>query len=174
LSAALDQLNAMPAAEAEAAFLQCCGSTKWAQKMTQKRPYRDFRELCKAADRVWLPLRREDWLEAFSRHPKIGERDAAKPAGRHAREWSQQEQSSAVRASQDVLAGLAAANREYSEKFGYIFIVCASGKTSEEILALLKQRLQNDANAELRIAAEEQRQITRLRLEKFLQMESKP
>lgn len=174
MSAELDRLNAMPAAEAEVAFLQCCGSTKWAQKMAKKRPYRDFGELCKAADRVWWPLRREDWLEAFSRHPKIGERDAAKPSGIPAQAWSQQEQSSAGPASQDVISELAAANRAYADRFGYIFIVCATGKTSEEMLALLKQRLQNDANAELRIAAEEQRRITRLRLEKLLATNAKP
>jgi OHCU decarboxylase len=173
LSAELDRLNAMPAAEAEVAFLQCCGSTKWAQKMAKKRPYRDFGELCKAADRVWLPLRREDWLEAFSRHPKIGERAATSSTGAHAQEWSQQEQSSATGVRPDVLVELTEANRAYAKQFGYIFIVCATGKTSEEMLALLNQRLQNDANAELRIAAEEQRRITRLRLEKLLQLSAK-
>jgi OHCU decarboxylase len=174
LSAELDRLNTMPAGEAEAAFLQCCGSTKWAQKMAQKRPYRDLGEICKAADRVWWSLRREDWLEAFGRHPKIGERAAAKPSGVHAQQWSEQEQSSAAGARQDVLAELTAANRAYQDRFGYIFIVCATGKTREEMLALLKQRLQNDPNAELRIAAEEQRRITRLRLEKLLQVDAKP
>jgi OHCU decarboxylase len=173
LSAELNRLNAMPAAEAEVAFLQCCGSSKWAQKMTKKRPHRDLDVLCKAADRVWWSLRREDWLEAFSRHPKIGERAAAKPSDGHAQEWSQQEQSAASGARQDVLAELTEANRAYFERFGYIFIVCATGKTSEEMLALLKQRLQNDPNAELRIVAEEQRRITRLRLEKLLQMDVK-
>jgi OHCU decarboxylase len=164
----------MPAAEAEVAFLQCCGSTKWAQKMAQKRPYSDFGEICKVADRMWWSLRREDWLEAFSRHPKIGERAAAKPGGARSQKWSEQEQSSATGARQDALAELAEANRAYVERFGYIFIVCATGKTSEEMLALLKQRLQNDPNAELRIAAEEQRRITRLRLEKLLPTNAKP
>ncbi len=127
-----------------------------------------------AADRIWWSLGREDWHEAFRSHPKIGEHGAANPSGAQSQAWSQQERSGTAGARAEVLAELAAANREYENRFGYIYIVCATGKTSEEMLALLQQRLQNYPVAELRVAAEEQRKITRLRLEKLLEAETEP
>jgi OHCU decarboxylase len=174
LSAALERLNTLPAANAEANLLECCGSRKWTAEMIRQRPFRSEHELFAAADRTWRSLRREDWVEAFRRHPKIGERTAAQPAGSRAQTWSEQEQARAAGTPQELAVELAEANRAYAERFGYIFIVCATGKTAEEMLALLRQRLQNDPVAELRVAAEEQRQITRLRLEKLLQAEERP
>ncbi len=168
MKARLERLNALPPEQAEAELLKCCGSTNWARRMARQRPFRATPELLEAADRVWWELGREDWLEAFSRHPKIGEKAAAHAAAGETRRWSEEEQARTRGARQDVLAALAEANRVYQERFGYIFIVCATAKTSEEMLALLRQRLQNDPGAELRIAAEEQRRITRLRLEKLL------
>ena len=113
-----------------------------------------------AASRIWWTLERADWLEAFGAHPKIGENSDSK--------WSQQEQAGASGASNGILAELRDANRAYERKFGYIFIVCATGKTAEEMLALLKQRMGNDPESELRIAAAEQLRIANLRLEKLL------
>jgi len=159
--------------EAQAELLKCCGSTNWARRMTQQRPFPTggdaMRRLLDSADRVWWDLGREDWLEAFSRHPRIGEKAAAKDASAETRRWSEEEQSGTRSAREQVLAALAKANRAYEQRFGYVFIVCATGKSSEEMLALLQQRLQNDPAAELRMAAEEQRRITHLRLQKLLQ-----
>jgi OHCU decarboxylase len=173
LSTALVLLNAMSAAEAEASLLQCCGSPEWARVMVRRRPFRDASALYKAADRIWFSLGREEWLAAFDAHPRIGERAAAAPSGARSRAWAHEEQSLAAGAAAATQTALAAGNREYAERFGYIFIVCATGKTSEEMLALLRQRLQNDPVAELRVAAEEQRRITRLRLEKLLATDTK-
>jgi len=174
LSAGLDGLNSMPADEAETLLLECCSSIAWAQGMARKRPFRNFSALVEAADRIWWSLPGQDWLEAFSRHPKIDERAAEKPSGLRSAKWSEQEQSGAQGAGAEAKRELAKANRAYADKFGYIFIVCATGKTTEEMLALLKERLQNDPVAELRVAAEEQRKITRLRLAKLVDTEAKP
>ncbi len=167
------RLNALSSEEAQAELLKCCGSTNWARRMTQQRPFPTggdaMRRLLDSADRVWWDLGREDWLEAFTRHPRIGEKAAAKDASAETRRWSEEEQSGTRSAREQVLAALAKANRAYEQRFGYIFIVCATGKSSEEMLALLQQRLQNDPAAELRMAAEEQRRITHLRLQKLLQ-----
>ena len=167
------RLNALSSEEAQAELLKCCGSTNWARRMARQRPSPSgadaMRRLLDSADRVWWDLGREDWLEAFSRHPKIGEKAAAKDASAETRRWSEEEQSGTRSAREQVLAALAKANRAYEQRFGYIFIVCATGKSSEEMLALLQQRLQNDPAAELRMAAEEQRRITHLRLQKLLQ-----
>ena len=113
-----------------------------------------------AAGRIWWSLERADWLEAFGAHPKIGENSDSK--------WSQQEQAGASGASNGILTELRNANLAYAQKFGYIFIVCATGKTAEEMLALLKHRMGNDPESELRIAAAEQLRIANLRLEKLL------
>ncbi len=172
MNSAIERLNHLPESEAEAELLACCGSTEWARRMAQARPFGKNRqnaaqELFDAADRIWWGLTPDDWLEAFSRHPKIGEKKAAKPGSSEERRWSKEEQAGVRGAAQDTLA-LVEANRAYENHFGYIFIVCATGKTTEEILALIRQRLQNDPGAELRIAAEEQRRITHLRLKKLL------
>jgi OHCU decarboxylase len=166
---ALQRLNSLPRDVATAEMLKCCGSTRWAEEMTGERPFADEHTLLETADRVWRGLGREDWLEAFRSHPKIGERKAARETGEGARRWSEEEQSGTRGAGADVLDELAEANREYEEKFGHIFIVCATGKSAAEMLALLRQRLGNDAGTELRVAAEEQRRITQLRLKKSLE-----
>lgn len=136
--------------------------------MTAARLFANREELLEKADSVWQSLAAEDWLEAFRAHPKIGEQKAAAAQSEAAQEWSTQEQSGTQTAAAGTMSALAEGNREYEQRFGFIFIVCATGKTSEEMLAILKQRLQNDRDRELPIAAEEQRKITRLRLEKLL------
>jgi len=166
--AGIARLNGASQEEAERLLLQCCGSTTWTRRMAAQRPFPDRSKLLDAADRTWRELSRQDWLEAFSRHPRIGERAAARAGPDQTRRWSEQEQAGMAGAPEDVQAALDEANRAYEARFGHIFIVCATEKTSEEMLALLRSRLQNDPSSELRVAAEEQRKITRLRLEKLL------
>jgi OHCU decarboxylase len=167
-SGGIARLNDLPRQELEQDLLACCGSTNWACRMAQSRPFREMDEFLETADCIWWDLRPADWLEAFRQHPKIGGKTAAPQASAQARRWSEQEQAGTMGAPGDILAVLTEANRAYEARFGYIFIICATGKTSEEMLALLEKRLQNDPATELRIAAEEQRKITRLRLEKLL------
>ncbi|MGB8508603.1 MAG: 2-oxo-4-hydroxy-4-carboxy-5-ureidoimidazoline decarboxylase [Pyrinomonadaceae bacterium] len=166
-SAALTRLNNLTPEEARGELLKCCGSTRWAEGVTAARPFRDARELSETADRVWHESDADDWLEAFRSHPKIGERRAAHEVAAQSSRWSEEEQSEA-RPSAETTTALAAANREYEERFGFIFIICATGKTSDEMLAALRARLGNERDAELRVAAEEQRRITHLRLRKLL------
>src|SRR3712207_4265288 len=164
----IGKLNRLPTDEARAALLACCGSTRWASEVAALRPFWDVGQLLNIGRRVWNELPREDWLEAFRAHPKIGESEAERETGAEARAWSEGEQSRARAASGATLGALAEANREYEERFGFIFIVCATGRTAEEMLALLRERLDNDPEAELRVAAGEQWRITELRLKKFL------
>jgi allantoicase len=164
-----EQFNRLPRQRALRALLDCCGSKKWAQEMAARRPFAGEAELFAAADETWSALTREGWLEAFQHHPPIGETRAKAKQTATARRWSAKEQSSAQKAGPEVLEALAAQNRAYVEKFGYVFLICAAGKSSEEILSALRQRLPNDPDTELRIAAGEQRKITRLRLEKLLE-----
>lgn len=164
----VERLNALPGDEAFARLLECCGSTRWAQSMAVRRPFKDERQLVEAAERIWWGLSGDDWLEAFRAHPKIGEARPARATGEGARRWSEEEQSAARSAPTATLDALASANRAYEERFGHIFIVCATGKTSEEMLETLRRRLANDPRTELCVAAEQQRRITLLRLRKLL------
>jgi len=164
----LEILNSATPGEAEQEFLKCCGSKSWAQQMVAARDYRSEEELLASAERFWWSLDRREWLQAFHSHPKIGEQKAAAKTAIEAQRWSAVEQSGIRDSAKQTLADLARLNGEYEAKFGYIFIVCATGKTAEEMLALLRQRLGNDPNDELRIAAAEQAKITELRLKKLL------
>jgi allantoicase len=165
----LARLNAISPKEAEAALLACCGAKGWARLMMKARPFASVPRLFETADHIWAGLGREDWLEGFRHHPKIGGKNAAAKQSSQAQRWSKREQAPMRRASAKTTAALAKSNREYEARFGMIFIICAAGKSSDEILTNLKQRLANDAETELRIAAEEQRKITRLRLERILE-----
>ena len=158
----LGELNHLPPSDAQEAFLQCCGSRRWAQMMTARRPYATTDDLFKAADEAARELTQADWLEAFAAHPRIGERSASA--------WSQAEQAAALDAEQSVQARLASGNRNYEDRYGFIFIVFATGKTPAEILAILEQRMKNDRITEITNAAHEQRQITRNRLQKLLEL----
>lgn len=164
----LDRLNALPAPEAVAALLQCCGSREWARRMEARRPFGDREALLRAADEVWWARGEDDWLEAFRSHPRIGETKAAAGQTDRERAWSAGEQSGMASAGEATRAALAAGNREYEARFGYIYIVCATGRGPDEMLALLRQRLDSTPQDELRTAAAEQARITRLRLEKLL------
>jgi 2-oxo-4-hydroxy-4-carboxy-5-ureidoimidazoline decarboxylase len=164
----LDALNQLPSNAAKEAFLTCCGADRWADAMVNARPYADSSMLFEAADRIWHGLAAEDWREAFDHHPRIGDLDSLKARYAATRQWAEGEQSGAVQASEAVLTALAEGNRKYEAAFGHLFIVCATGKTAEEMLNLLHARLPNHPDRELRIAAEEQRKITRIRLEKLI------
>jgi OHCU decarboxylase len=165
---ALDRLNALPPDNAVRELLTCCGSREWARRMAAARPFADEAALLERADEVWWALEERDWLEAFRSHPRIGEKKAE--AGQTSREqaWSAGEQAGMSSAAAQTQRALAEGNRAYDERFGFIYIVCATGKTADEMLALLRQRLGNDPAAELRVAAGEQSKITRIRLEKLL------
>lgn len=164
----LERLNRLGAADVERELLTCCGSRAWAREMAASRPFASIPALLARADRVWWALDREDWLEAFRAHPRIGERKAE--AGQTEREasWSRGEQSALESAAATTRRALAEGNAGYEARFGHIYIVCATGLTAAEMLALLRRRLANDPATELRVAAEEQRKITRLRLEKLV------
>ena len=161
-------LNSLSAEEAAKELRQCCGSRRWTDQMSNDRPYQTLESLITHADRVWWSLTSEDWLEAFRSHPKIGEKKASDNISTQSQQWSGQEQAGVSSASQDTANSLAELNRGYEQKFGFIFIICATGKTSDEMLAALKERLANDADTELRLAAAEQAKITELRLKKLL------
>ena len=143
-------------------LLQCCGSHEWANRMVAERPFPSTEHLLNSADRNWLALSEIDWLEAYGAHPRIGERSASV--------WSQREQAGALTAEEETRHALAVGNLEYETRFGFIFVVFASGKTPEEMLELLRARISNDRDTEMRNAAAEQMKITRLRLERLLEV----
>jgi len=162
------QLDALAEPAALEAFLRCCGSRRWAEVMVRGRPHADAARLLAAAERAFAPLAREDWLEAFSHHPRIADRRALAARFQATAAWSAAEQGAVADADEDVLEQLLRANRDYEARFGHIFIVCATGKGATEMLALLRGRLANQPAAELAIAAAEQRKITAIRLKKLL------
>ena len=164
----LTRWNAASPVRAINEITSCCGAAKWAESLVRRRPFPDESSLLAAADEVWRGLNSTDWREAFHHHPRIGESSAKLPQAGRSASWSQQEQGSVSAAQDDLKVALSVANRAYEEKFGHIFIVCATGKSAAEILAILRRRMQNDGDTELREAAEEQRQIMQLRLKKWL------
>jgi OHCU decarboxylase len=160
----LDELNHLDPSRAESAFTRCCGSTRWAAAMTAARPFASLDAMRRAGDGIWTSLGEDDWREAFRAHPRIGDQQPASTTA----PWSAAEQSGMQAASDGTKARVAALNREYERRFGYIFIVCATGKRPAEMLALVEARMTHDADSELPIAAEEQRKITGLRLAKLV------
>jgi OHCU decarboxylase len=162
LNAAADVnwLNEMEPGACADAFRLCCGSDAWVRSMVAARPFANRNDLLQKSDHIWQSLQRGDLLQAFAAHPQIGSRAA--------QGWAAGEQAGARDADSSVSTRLAALNREYESRFGYIFIVCATGKSAAEMLELFEPRLENEPGTELQVAAEEQRKITRLRLEKLL------
>jgi OHCU decarboxylase len=163
----VSEFDDLPAARAAELMRPCCGASRWVAEMVARRPFGSLAELLAGADEVWWSLEPDDWREAFAHHPRIGERAAAVAQDERGAAWSAGEQAGVAGASADVRAELAAANRAYEAQFGHVYLVCATGRSAEELLAVARARLANDAEAELRVAAEEQRKITRLRLEKL-------
>jgi 2-oxo-4-hydroxy-4-carboxy-5-ureidoimidazoline decarboxylase len=162
------EINAMPDEKASQILAECCGASRWVAGMLARRPFKSRAAVLSTADEIWRSLDPADWREAFSHHPRIGERKSAVSQSERGSAWAAGEQSGVEHAHDDVRKALAVANREYEQRFGYMYIVFATGKSAEEMLALARQRLQNDPDVELRTAAEEQRKITRLRLDKLL------
>jgi 2-oxo-4-hydroxy-4-carboxy-5-ureidoimidazoline decarboxylase len=149
-------------------ILSCCGSPAWAAGVAAKRPYTSEESLFAAADECWLSLPEADWLEAFRSHPRIGEKHAQNTTTATFAAWSRSEQSQVQEADAAILLRMQKGQREYEERFGRIFIVCASQKQPAELLAILEHRLNNDPTRELVVSAAQQQQIMQLRLRKWL------
>ncbi len=160
-------LNELAADAAEEEFRKCCGAMWWCDRMTQARPFGDAAALIADADRVFDAMPRAAWLEAFGSHPKIGDMESLRMRLAGNKQWSEGEQAGVTESDEATLVGLAEGNVAYEKRFGYVFIICATGLSAAEMLAQLKNRLQNDDVTELQNASEEQRKITFLRLEKL-------
>jgi len=154
--------DALPRATAVAALMTVCHSHRWAEAVADGRPYLDLETVQNAADEVWQHLDAADWREALDGHPRIGEQGGASA------EFSRQEQAGMSGAAEDVRAAIAAGNRAYEDRFGHVFLISAAGRAPAEILAELERRLHNPPDLELRVAAEEHRRITRMRLAALL------
>jgi 2-oxo-4-hydroxy-4-carboxy-5-ureidoimidazoline decarboxylase len=162
----LARWNFLPSAAAVNEILPCCGSRAWAAAMVARRPLPEEGTVLAASGEIWRSLAEADWLEAFSSHPRIGE---SRPGESQSVAWSTQEQRGVVDADDGARVALADGNRAYERRFNRIFIVCATGKSPSEILAILRRRMANEAQTELLEAAEQQRLITQIRLRKWLQ-----
>lgn len=156
----LQELNQEDETIIRESLKHCCGSEAWAERMITSRPFADVGALLSASDSAWNSLAASDWLQAFAQHPKIGQKSAS--------QWSKEEQRGMQQASSATAVKMNQLNAEYERKFGWIFIVCATGKSADELLVLISARVQNDPDSELRIAAEEQSKITKLRLQKLI------
>ncbi|MEP7027890.1 MAG: 2-oxo-4-hydroxy-4-carboxy-5-ureidoimidazoline decarboxylase, partial [Candidatus Eisenbacteria bacterium] len=163
---ALARLDALVPAEAEAAFLACLGARRFAHEVVAARPFGGEPALAAAIERAMAALGDDDWKEAFAAHPRIGEKPHG---GSHAAQhWAREEQAGVAAIPEAVRRALEDGNRAYEARFGWIYLVCATGRSAEEMLAALEARMHNDPAAEFRVAVEEQKKITRLRLEKLL------
>ena len=158
MSEDLDAFNQLAAGEAEERLYACFADRSWAARVASGRPYSNIDSVLEAAEDAWSQLAPGDWLRAFAAHPRIGDRGGDAPAA------SEREQSGVRQASARTLAALAADNRAYEKRFGHIFIIAARGRSADEILHALRQRMTNDPYTELQAAVTEQRKITRLRL----------
>ena len=167
-SSVLARWNSLLPEEAALEILTCCGSNSWARQMAALRPIEDENSLLAASDKIWRSLTEADWMEAFAHHPRIGQSVAPSTAPAQSAQWSSQEQQKVGGAGDDVIAALADGNRAYEQRFNRIFIVCAAGKSAHTILDILQRRMRNDEQTELRESAEQQRQITNLRLKKWI------
>jgi OHCU decarboxylase len=161
-------LNAAQPPQAADLLRSCCGASRWVAAMVERRPFPSREGLLEAAEAAWRGLGAADWLEAFRHHPRIGESSGAIPQDARGSAWSAGEQTGLAGTGDGVRQMLADVNREYESRFGFVYIVNATGRSADELLAVARQRLSNDAALELRVAAEEQWQITRNRLEKLL------
>ncbi len=163
----LEEFNTLPDERIFAELERCCGSKAWIVRMITLRPFDSFFSICNNADEIWRSLSRDDWKEAFTHHPKIGDIDQLRKKFASTSAWAVGEQQGVNNASEEILRRLKDGNLKYEMKFGYIFIVFATGKSAGEMLSILDSRLNNSIEREIHIAAEEQRKITRIRLEKL-------
>jgi allantoicase len=157
-AAAVQRINTSIQPERE--LRSCCASSRWADTVAAMRPFSSWGELVAAADTAWASMSPDDWREAFAAHPRIGARSGSA--------WSKQEQSGTANAGAPMIKALEEGNRAYEEKFGHVFLICATEKSAQDMLAQLNRRMNNDSETELRVAAEEQRKITDIRLEKLV------
>lgn len=164
----LSEFNELSKDNIKAALIKCCGSTAWVKRMTEKQPFKSENELFNIAERNWYECSEEDWLEAFLHHPKLGDLESLKQKFANTSEWAREEQAGAKSATPEIIEELAMANIAYEKKFGFIYILCATGKTAKVMLSILRIRLNNDRETELKMAMVEQNKITKLRLEKLL------
>ncbi len=164
----IEEFNKLPVNKVKEELLKCCGSNRWASIVMEAFPFKDADDLKLSSDKAWYICGEDDWREAFSHHPKIGQKIADEKKFASTEKWAVKEQSGIKTASTETLTDFHRLNEEYEKKFGFIFIVCATGKTSEEMLAILKKRMPNELHNEIRIAANEQNKITRLRIDKMI------
>ena len=164
----IESFNSLTDSEAFKEFEMCCGATNWVKRMIASRPIDSKDALLKVAEEIWFSLKSEDWLEAFTHHPKIGDIESLREKFHNTKSISENEQSGVNDASENTLKNLAKSNQLYEDKFGFIFIVCATGKSADQMLTLIKMRLNNNIETEMQNAAKEQNKITQLRLEKLL------
>ena len=164
----LTALNALPPEQLNEALSKCCGATAWIQKMKNEFPVKDEDKLLEAAARNWHSCSENDWKEAFTHHPKIGDLHSLQQKFATTGQWAAGEQAGAIDASTVILQAFSKGNQLYEDKFGYIFIVCATGKSAPEMLSILTERLKNTAAEEIKIAMNEQEKITAIRLKKLL------
>jgi 2-oxo-4-hydroxy-4-carboxy-5-ureidoimidazoline decarboxylase len=167
-STVLARWNSLPPLGAAVEIFPCCGSNSWAQQMAALRPIKDEDSLLAASDKIWRSLTEAHWMEAFAHHPRIGRSVAPSNAPARSAQWSSEEQQRVGAAADNLLAALAEGNRAYEQRFNRIFIVCAAGKSAQTILDILQRRLRNDEQTDLQESAEQQRQITTLRLKKWI------
>lgn len=167
-ASALARWNTLPPEQAALEILPCCGSNSWARRMAALRPIADEDSLLAASDKIWRSLTEADWMEAFAHHPRIGHSFVPSTAPARSAQWSSEEQQKVGAARDNVLVALAEGNRAYEQRFDRIFIVCAAGKSAQTILDILRRRLRNNEQTELQESAEQQRQITSLRLKKWI------
>lgn len=164
----LSELNQLPVSQRKVALTTCCGSSVWVDRMARLFPFDNAEQLFEKAETTWIGCAEADWRQAFTHHPKIGDIDSLRAKFANTKAWAAGEQAGVSSASEQVLEELAEGNLRYEEKFGYIFIICATGKSAEEMLESLNARLSNAPDVEIWIAMQEQGKITRLRLEKLL------
>ena len=167
METSIDAFNQLDEKTRHTLLERCCGSSQWVSRMLARHPFPNWAQVRKAADEIWASLEAVDWREAFAHHPKIGDLDSLRAKFAQTQAWAQSEQSQVQMADESVLRGLAQGNWDYEEKFGYIFIVCATNRSAEEMLSMLRRRLDNAPDAEIGVAAEQQRQIMQIRLEKM-------
>ena len=162
----LATINGLSETAAHEALTRCCGSGQWVEAMLQARPFGSVEALLAKADEIWFSLPESEWLDAFGHHPRIGETQLREKFSRTA-DWSAGEQAGVSLASDEVIQGLAEGNDAYFEKFGFVFLICATGKSAAEMLEALRLRLPNERSQELKNAAQEHSAITKIRLEKI-------
>jgi len=167
----LKAFNDLPKAQARDALARCCAAGRWVEQMLARSPFKQFDDLLIAADEAFALLEPKDWLDAFGHHPRIGDAASLRAKFASTATWASGEQAGAGGAREDEIEALAQGNEVYFQKFGYIFIVNATGKAAGEMLQTLVARLENDPETELTVAAAEQMKITHIRLHKLIRLE---